>query len=93
MNGKRGPKRADIHRVLLAQYMNFNLVEQTVWEKVDSKITFCVYSTVELRYWNFENVHNLGEQGCTNLNTCVCESLRNFIIFHVLLTVHHSVSV
>jgi len=50
VNSKRAPTRADSHATLLAECMNFYFVKQTVCEEVDSKITFCLQRSVEVRY-------------------------------------------
>jgi hypothetical protein len=81
VNSKRVPKRANSHAALLAECMDFYFVEQTVCEEVDSKITFCLQKSRGGKGLKFENVHNLGAQGCTNFTIWVCELLCNFVIF------------
>jgi len=81
VNRNRGPKRADSHAGWFAECMNFHFVEQTVCEEIDSKITLCLQKILGGKVVKFENVHNLGKQGCTNFTTWVCESLGNFPLF------------
>jgi hypothetical protein len=56
---------AESHKVSPAEYMTFHFSEQTVSEEQDSKITFCLQRSVEVRRPKLETAFRLSGQGWT----------------------------